>query len=141
MSLTPKEIVATFVDHFHNRRFPDVLALTSPSATWWMVGSPNPGSPLCGGAITFSERHHLIAAILNEFEKMTFIASAITAEKDKAALEATLEGEMADGRTYRNEIIMVFTVKEGKIEELKEWLDTAAVIAFIAAGKAQDVFD
>jgi len=46
------------------------------------------------------------------------------AENDKVAVEAVSEGTHTSGIEYRNEYHFLFTLKDGKITSLKEYMDT-----------------
>lgn len=48
----------------------------------------------------------------------------IIAEKDKVAVEAVSEGTHVSGVEYRNEYHFLFTLKDGKITSVKEYMDT-----------------
>ena len=50
--------------------------------------------------------------------------TGITAEGDRVAVEAESYAKMKNGKTYQNTYHFLFIVKSGKIEAVKEYLDT-----------------
>jgi ketosteroid isomerase-like protein len=53
----------------------------------------------------------------------------LIAEGDKVAVEVVSHGELQNGRTYTNEYHMLMTIRDGRISEVKEYLDTQHVFA------------
>ena len=48
----------------------------------------------------------------------------ITAEGDRVAVEAESYAKMKNGKTYQNTYHFLFIVRDGKIQSVKEYLDT-----------------
>ena len=57
---------------------------------------------------------------------------AVIAEGDKVMVESYNSGKAFDGRTYENTYIYLFTFRDGKIVEIKEYFDTLAAMDFFA---------
>lgn len=55
-----------------------------------------------------------------------------TAEGDRVALESRTHGVLPDGRVYTNEYHYLFTFRNGKILEVKEYMDTQAAAEFFS---------
>jgi ketosteroid isomerase-like protein len=47
----------------------------------------------------------------------------MVAEGDKVAAEIRSHADLTDGRVYENQYHMLFTVRQGKIAEVKEYAD------------------
>lgn len=63
--------------------------------------------------------------VFNVFPKgLRFTAERIVAEGDWVCLEMRSEGAHVSGRTYGNHYTYWFEIRDGKIVQLKEWLDT-----------------
>lgn len=56
----------------------------------------------------------------------------VIAEGDKVMVETFNSGKSFDGRSYDNTYIYLFTFRDGKILEVKEYLDTLAAMDFFA---------
>jgi len=57
---------------------------------------------------------------------------AITAEGDRVAMESQTRGTLPDGRVYTNEYHYLFTFRDGKVLQVKEYMDTQAAAEFFA---------
>jgi ketosteroid isomerase-like protein len=51
----------------------------------------------------------------------------LVAEGDKVAAEIRSHAELTDGRIYENQYHMLFTLRQGKIAEVKEYADTLLI--------------
>lgn len=51
----------------------------------------------------------------------------LVAEDDKFATEIRSHANLTDGRTYENQYHMLFTLRSGKIVEVKEYADTLLI--------------
>jgi ketosteroid isomerase-like protein len=50
--------------------------------------------------------------------------TGVTAEGDRVALEAESYAKMKNTKTYQNKYHFLFVVRNGKIQQVKEYLDT-----------------
>lgn len=57
------------------------------------------------------------------------------AEADQVAVEATSRGEHVSGRVYDNHYHFLFTFRDGKLLELKEFMDTEKVTDILCGGQ------
>lgn len=125
-TLENKHAVVDFCAHFANAAIPDLLDAMSDDATWWIIGQPQ----LFAGAGTKSRADmqriwgHLFVHMKNGLE-MTVIG--MIAEGDKVAAEIRSHADLTDGRVYENQYHMLFTVRQGKIVEVREYADTLLI--------------
>jgi uncharacterized protein len=49
----------------------------------------------------------------------------VTAEGDRVAVEAESHAKMKSGKLYQNKYHFLLTIRDGKIQGVKEYLDTA----------------
>jgi uncharacterized protein len=54
----------------------------------------------------------------------------LTAEDDRVSMTAEAIGDTPDGRTYTNVYHYLFTFRDGKIVEVREYMDTQAAAEF-----------
>jgi steroid delta-isomerase-like uncharacterized protein len=66
---------------------------------------------------------------------ISFLVNSIIAEGDRVAVEAESVGEHVSGQTYNNQYVFLFTLRDGKIVELKEYLDTEMVTDVLCGGQ------
>ena len=78
-----------------------------------------------GGARTKKEIIDFAQGILAAFPSgITFNITGITAENERVAVEVSGDAIHASGQPYNNQYHFLLTIKNGKILELKEYMDT-----------------
>jgi uncharacterized protein len=93
------------------------------------------GDNAIGGTRTKKEIVDFAQGILAAFPSgITFKITGITAENDRVAVEVSGEAIHASGEEYNNQYHFLLTIKNGKIIELKEYMDTQ-LAAKILLGK------
>lgn len=100
-------------------------------ATYWTCGKPH----LFDYAGTRSKRDFIDWArnpsiFVDGGAKVSY--GECTAEGDRVALESQTRGVLPDGRVYTNEYHYLFTFRDSKIVEIKEYMDTQAATEFFA---------
>lgn len=61
----------------------------------------------------------------------------VIAEGDHVMVESYNGGKSFDGRDYENTYIYLFTFRDGKVLEMKEYFDTLAAVDFFLAAKKE----
>lgn len=96
--------------------------------TWWISGKPE---HLPAAGVYNKEKigglFYRMDGQLKHGLKMT--VKGLVAEGDKVAVEMESYGELRNGRVYNNEYHMLMTIRDGKISEVREYLDTQHVFA------------
>ena len=83
------------------------------------------GNNAIGGTRTKKEILSFAQNILSAFPSgITFNITGITAEDERVAVEISGEAIHASGETYNNQYHFLLRIKDGKILELKEYMDT-----------------
>lgn len=63
---------------------------------------------------------------LNQFDGgLSFDRHSVTAEGDRVVVFTGVAGRLLDGREYRNQIVFIFTIRDGLIESVIEMPDSA----------------
>ena len=97
------------------------------------------------GESRYSRRYEGKAAIQNALAPALFanfasdyrnIADAIIAEDDRVVVLARGEVKTVRGEDYNNSYCFVLTMRDGKIVELREYMDTALAEARLVMGNA-----
>ena len=55
---------------------------------------------------------------------LEFLRAFSEGDFDRVAVEAKSDATFTSGRTYRNDYVFMFTLHDGKITEVKEYMDT-----------------
>ncbi len=121
-----KKIVRDFLALFKNAAVADLLGAMSEDATWWIIGKPHlfPGAGTKSRADMERIWGNLFRQMQNGLE-MTVIG--MVAEGDKVAVEVQSHADLSDGRIYENQYHMLFTIRQDKIGEVKEYADTLLI--------------
>ena len=83
------------------------------------------GDNAIGGTRTKQEIIDFAQGILSAFpDGIKFNITGITAENERVAVEVSGEAIHASGKDYRNKYHFLLKIKNGKILELKEYMDT-----------------
>ena len=123
-----KALVTRFCDLITAGDITGLLALMTDDVNYWILGRKEviPSS----GPHSKAQMERIFN-IMNERMKksLTFTAKSMIAEGDEVALEAESYGELTNGRVYNNLYHIRFQIREGKIAEAREYLDTQHVQA------------
>jgi ketosteroid isomerase-like protein len=123
-----KQLAREFFDHFSANKIVDVLDLMTDDATWWIAGKKE---QLPAAGLYSKERiarlFYTMASQLPNGLKMT--VKSLIADGNKVALEVESYGELKNGRIYNQEYHILMTLRDGKIGEVREYLDTQHVFA------------
>lgn len=93
------------------------------------------GNTLISGTRNKAEIRQFAEGILGAFpEGIVFTILNLTAEADRVAVEAVSEGMHVSGQNYRNHYHFLFTWRDGKLVELKEFMDTEAMTDILCGG-------
>ena len=121
-----KQTVREYLAHFKYAAIADLLDAMSDDATWWILGKPQlfPGA----GTKSKADMERIWGSLFNHMKdglEMTVIG--MVAEGDKVAAEIRSHADLTDGRVYENQYHMLFTFRQGKIVEVKEYADTLLI--------------
>jgi uncharacterized protein len=115
-----KKIVARFFEDLSAGNGAAVLGALADSATWWVAGN----FPL-SGTKTKAQFAELVGSLGNNIEGgLRVTPSGVTAEGDRVAVEAESYARMKNGKTYQNKYHFLLVIRDGKIQQVKEYLDT-----------------
>lgn len=110
-------LVEKYLLLLNEQKFLEILDFAHPGATWWNSGlkEQNPYA----GTTSFEERVRGIPTGLAGLKlKVKKVDLVVDAKGDKAVLETVSEVE-----TFTNEQIIVISLRDGKIQEVREYQD------------------
>ena len=126
-----KAVVRTLMENFNARDLDKALALLAEDAEWTLVGQARRFA--YAGTKNKRDCAEQLRGFLSLMAKFRWEPKVMTAEADRVAVEAVSFGEMADGRKYGNTYHMLFTLRDGKIVNVREYLDPLEVLEFTGA--------
>lgn len=127
-----KALVRTFFDALSRADVEAVRELYAEDFQLWTAGT----LPFSG---TSNKAQALdgMRGILSFFpDGLDFSIDAMTAEGERVAVEAESEGIHTSGARYHNRYHFLLVVRDGRITELKEYLDTEHAREVLAGGSA-----
>lgn len=116
-----KRIVLGFFENLNAGNAAAAFDALSDKATWWLAGS----FPLSGTRTKaqFVELLGQLGAAIDG--ALSLRVKGVTAEGDRVAVEAESFAKMKSGKTYQNRYHFLCEVSGGKIQAVREYLDTA----------------
>ncbi|HZP44227.1 MAG TPA: nuclear transport factor 2 family protein [Candidatus Binataceae bacterium] len=115
-----KKIVLGFFENFASGNAVAAMNALADNATWWVAGNF-----ALSGTKTKSQFAELGATLASKIDgALRLTPTGVTAEGDRVAVEAESFAKMKNGKTYQNKYHFLFTVRDGKIQAVKEYLDT-----------------
>jgi len=115
-----KQFVLGFFESLNAGNAGAIMGALADSATWWIAGD----FPL-SGTKTKAEFGGVMGQLASRIDGgMRVTPIACTAEGDRVAVEAESYAKMKNGKTYQNKYHFLFVVRDGKITQVKEYLDT-----------------
>jgi uncharacterized protein len=115
-----KRIVLGFFENLNAGNAAAALDALGDSATWWIQGN----FPLSGTKTKaqFVELLGQLGAAIDG--ALSLRVKGVTAEGDRVAVEAESFAKMKNGKTYQNRYHFLCEVRDGKIQAVREYLDT-----------------
>ena len=115
-----KQIVLGFFETLNAGNAAAALDALGDSATWWIQGN----FPLSGTRTKaqFVELLGQLGAAIDG--ALSLRVKGVTAEGDRVAVEAESFAKMKNGKTYQNRYHFLCEVRDGKIQAVREYLDT-----------------
>lgn len=115
-----KRLILGFFENLSAGKGDAVMGTLADSATWWVQGN---------FALSGTKKKAQFGALVGDLGAkidggLRVTPKGITAEGDRVAVEAESYAKMKNGKTYQNTYHFLFTVRDGKIQSVKEYLDT-----------------
>jgi uncharacterized protein len=118
-----KKVVLAFLENLSAGKAQEMFGMMADSLTWWVAGRPEQFE--LAGTKTKAQMQELLGGIGAKLPKgLRVTAKAMTAEGNRVAVEAESYGETTNGKVYNNFYHFLFEVKDGKIQAVKEYMDT-----------------
>jgi uncharacterized protein len=113
----------------------DPSALLADDLTYWIAGRPE-RFPLAGthSKEGFGQVMSVVGANMPDGVKVK--VNNVVAEGDQVVLETEVHGVSATGKVYDNRVVVVTTVRDGKLVSVHEYLDTIHATEVLAENVA-----
>ena len=127
-----RTVIERYVTAVAARDMDTVRELFAEDATWWLGGE----LPLSG---TWRGRDAILGDFLGSIprlyrpETISIEITSLIAEGDTVAMEWTSRAQTTAGEDYENQCAGVFTVRDGRIVAVREYMDTQYAAAKFSA--------
>jgi uncharacterized protein len=123
-----KKVAAELFARFDAMDLAGALDLLTGDATWWIVGRK--ADLPAAGEHTKEQIGRLLHNMGRQLKNgLRMTVRGMIAEGDRVAVEVESRGELQNGRVYNNQYHFALTMRDGKIAEVREYLDTQHVHA------------
>jgi ketosteroid isomerase-like protein len=132
VEITNIGIAEEFARTFSTGNVQAIVDALHPEATYWVSGKIEGMS----GSYTREQLGQLLSGVTTIYKggALKITPTAAIAQGDKVAVEAEGYAELNDGRVYNPQYHFLFTIKDGSILEVKEYLDTQHAYETFYAG-------
>lgn len=123
---THKAVALQFFQRISASDIDGALATLADDATWLLPGNPDrtPSSGLYGKA----RIGRLFRRMLDQMPGgLAMTVTGAVAEGDRVALEVVSQGDLLNGRQYRQSYHVLMAFRDGRIATVREYLDTQHV--------------
>ena len=117
-----KQLITNFMEDFSTGNVDKILSYMTDSAKWWVAGTIEGIS----GEKDMKAFREMLSGLsqLTKTGAIRLTPHAWAVEGNRVAVETESYSEMKNGRVYNNLYHFVFEINDGKIQKVKEYLDT-----------------
>jgi len=121
---SPREVIESFYEKLARNDVPGLWSLYAPDLVYTVTGT----TPLSGTFRGLDEiREKLFVPVFSKVKDLVLTPEQLVVEGDTVVALVRGQAKTAEGDPYCNRYAFVFRVREGRIVEVTEFLDTALV--------------
>ena len=122
-AMNPKEVAQQYVAAVQAGDEQAIRNLFASDATWTLAGAL-PISGVWKGRTAIIDE--FLATAMSRYQpgSISLEITGMIAEHDQVVLQWTSRARTSDGRPYENGCIGVFTIRDGQIQDVREYMDT-----------------
>jgi hypothetical protein len=130
-----KALVLEAMRHLSDRNLPALFALIHEQGSWSVPFRSDRFA--FGGFRDKAGVMELLTGFLGGFKNFSFTVDNATAEEDRVVIEASSEGVGPGEARYRNNYLLIFFVRDGRLHTVREYFDPFQVNAYVEQWPAQ----
>ncbi|CAA7266167.1 unnamed protein product [Cyclocybe aegerita] len=129
----PAEVVRSVVQEWANtfiaRNYRAMTSLAVASANYWISGMTEK-VPFAGD-LPYADRVQRIQTVFSGMDTLDVDVLGITVEGDVGILESAPNGSGPGDRVYKNNVLIKMVVQDGKIQDVREYVDAFALLNYL----------
>jgi ketosteroid isomerase-like protein len=126
-----KAVARQFIENMTNNNIAAIIESYDDDVKIYTMGNT-----LISGVVNKTQAKEFAGQVLNAFPQgIKFVIHNLTAEEDRVAIEAESFATHVSGKYYNNKYHFFMRLKEGKVIELKEYMDTEMVTEVLCGGQ------
>ena len=126
-----KAVARQFIENMTNNNIAAIIESYDDDVKIYTMGNT-----LISGVVNKTQAKEFAGQVLNAFPQgIRFVIHNLTAEDDRVAIEAESFATHVSGKYYNNKYHFFMRLKEGKVIELKEYMDTEMVTEVLCGGQ------
>jgi len=126
-----KEVARQFIENMTNNNIAAIIESYDDDVKIYTMGNT-----LISGVVNKTQAKEFAGQVLNAFPQgIRFVIHNLTAEGDRVAIEAESFANHVSGKYYNNKYHFFMRLKNGKVTELKEHMDTEMVTEVLCGGQ------
>jgi uncharacterized protein len=130
VAINNKQLVSELWKAFRTRSRDQIRPFIAPDIRW--IAPPDVATALAlGKPAGFSDRDSMMDFICDDFARLfvkdvTVEIRSVVCEGDLVIMEQTLGATLCNGKPYKNNYVFVFEVRDGLVQQIREYMDTAS---------------
>ncbi|SDG20177.1 nuclear transport factor 2 family protein [Epilithonimonas hungarica] len=126
-----KEIVRKAAQYLNDRSVDKLLDLLGDAEGSWSIPFRSDKFSF-GGFKDKAAFREIISGFLGGFSEFKFEIKNLTAEEDRVVMEAESQGKGPGSASYKNNYLLIFFIKNGKIHTVRERFDPFEVLEYVS---------
>ncbi|PPQ81701.1 hypothetical protein CVT24_003135 [Panaeolus cyanescens] len=126
-----KRVALEWIKLVNDGNYDALRTFAAPSTNWWLSGLTSKAS--MAGDATYASRIDTLESFRTAFKSFELVTRDVVVEGNTVILENEVTAMSHDGRVYRNNAMVKLRIEEGKIKDIREYVDLLAVFEFMGA--------
>jgi hypothetical protein len=134
---TTEELAVQAIRYLGTRNLPALFDLMHDEGTWSVPYSPDRFA--FGGTWGKTVMRDVLTAFQGTFQDFAITPTTVVASEDRAVVEAVGSGTSPGGARYTNTFCFVLTIRDGKVQTVREFFDPFEILAYVEQLPEEDV--
>jgi uncharacterized protein len=125
----PRDVALSFFEHVAAGRYEAAFQLLAPDVAFEIIAPPPYGRTVDREGLLAYQAEIMAPAFAGP---VAVTVTGVTTEGERVAVETRAQSTTKRGKRYENRLHYLFVVRNGRIVEVREYLDSALLLAAFA---------